>query len=175
MSQAPGRVRQQGRTSQPPRSKIDAACPPIARATAATRGQTTGPVVGIRFWTNQARANWAAWSSVPGSSNRWVAPGTIASSLSRRSWAWACRLRSMTMSLEPVRDQRWYSTLGEFPVRRGCRTERRSWITCSTRSIVSASLRSGARKASRSHPDASSPPLHARRAQRGLRRVRERR
>ena len=38
----------------------------------------------VRWWTNQSRARSAAASSVPGSSNRWVAPGTTAQGCSQR-------------------------------------------------------------------------------------------
>ena len=54
-----------------------------------------------RWSTNQSRASAAACSSVPGSSNRWVAPGTTASRDSHRIRACARRLSSSTTASRP--------------------------------------------------------------------------
>jgi hypothetical protein len=51
---------------------------------------------------NQSRASPAAVSRVPGSSNRWLAPGTTARWFRQRSSAWARRDPS---ALSSVRDQ----------------------------------------------------------------------
>ena len=45
----------------------------------------SGPGYCVRWLMNQSRASPAAMSSVPGSSNRCVAPGTTARSFSQRS------------------------------------------------------------------------------------------
>src|SRR5260370_12236 len=59
------------------------------------------PGYGVRWRMNQSRASPAAVSRVPGSSNRWLAPGTTARWFSQRSSVWALRLRSSTTSSRP--------------------------------------------------------------------------
>src|SRR5690606_1999315 len=51
-----------------------------------------------RCSANHSAARCATDSSVPGSSNRWVAPGTITISFWQRSWSYASWLRSITPS-----------------------------------------------------------------------------
>ena len=50
----------------------------------------------MRWWVNHSDARRATAGRVPGSSNRWVAPGTTASSQGQRSAARAWRFRSST-------------------------------------------------------------------------------
>ena len=62
---------------------------------------------------NQSRASSAAARRVPGSSNRWVAPGTTASRFSQRSRAWAWRLSSSTIVVAADDQQRGGRDRGE--------------------------------------------------------------
>lgn len=60
-----------------------------------------GSLPAVRCVVNHCLARSATRSSAPGSSKRWVAPGTISSLFSQRSWAWAARLRSSTIVSAP--------------------------------------------------------------------------